>query len=313
MKTIFIAVAAYNEPYIDMMVNNCLDNADLPDRVHFGLWLHNNDGVVADVGEKANIKRVQLGYDTLLGVPPARLNAMSLYDGQDYYFQVDGHMLFERHWDSKIINYFEAIKQKAEKPIISTYTPWWSVTNKNINFYSNESNVVCAPMVLDVEQSIKEGYPKPKTEYSPWGGADHKEHHLISAHFLFTSPSFIQDILPDPLIMYSGEELTLAVRAWTRGYRMFCVKSPIAWHLNKGHGDQYEKDRRKDTRNKGPLYEHFVRKNNLGKDRAKSVLTGELLGYWGAESLEDLRRYEVSSGIDFKEIYKKIGEYDVQR
>lgn len=312
MKTIFISVGAYNEPYIKLMLDNCLENAEFPDRVHFGLWLHNNDDNDLDLSPYANVKSASLNYDSLLGVPPARLNAMGLYDNEDYYLQVDGHMLFEKHWDTKIIEKFEGIREVFEKPIITTYTPWWSMTDGCVNFYSNESNASCAPMVLDVESSIKEGYPKPKTEYSDWGDDElYKEHYCISAHFLFTLPSFIEDVLPDPLIMYSGEEMSLAVRAWTRGYRIVTIRNPIAWHLNKFHGDKYEKDRLWDSRNSGKLFQHFLRKNQKGMDRAKRILTGDLLGYWGSPTKEALISYEEASGISFEKIYTDLENKDV--
>jgi hypothetical protein len=312
MKTIFIGVGAYNEPYIKLMIDNCLENAEFPDRVRFGLWLHNNDDAELDLSSYKNVKSAKLNYESLLGVPPARLNALGLYDDEDYYFQVDGHMLFEKHWDTKIIEKFEAIRTVFDKPIITTYTPWWSMTDGSINFYSNDKNVLCAPMVLDVEASVKEGYPKPKTEFEPWeDGEIYKEHHCVSAHFLFTLPSFIEDVLPDPLIMYSGEEITTAVRAWTRGYRMVTIKSPIAWHLNKFHGDKYEKDRLWDIRNSAEPFKHFLRKNKKGVIRSKRILTGDLVGYWGAESKEALVSYEQASGIDFDSIYKDIGDKNV--
>jgi hypothetical protein len=218
-------------------------------------------------------------------------------------------MLFEKNWDTTLIDKFELIRKEFDKPIITTYTPWWSMTDGAINFYSNVSEAFCAPMVLDLESSTKDGYPKPKTKHSDWLDREvYKEHHFISAHFLFTDPSFIQEVLPDPLIMYSGEVITTAVRAWTRGYRMFCIKNPIAWHLNKFHGDRYSKDRLWDSKNTGPLYDHFMKKNEKGAQRSKDILTGKITGYWGAETIDLLKGYEEASGLDFKSLYEEIGK-----
>lgn len=307
MKTIFISVAAYNEPHIRLMLDNCLENAEFPDRIHFGLWLHNNDDNETDVSDYKNVKVAQVNYKTLLGTLPTRLNAISLYDGEDYYFQVDAHLLFEKHWDTKIIDKFEKIQEVFEKPIITTFTPWWSIKDGVIKNYSNDSLAQCEPMCLDLEATLIEGYPKPKTEYSAWNpGEIYKEHYLVGGAVLFTLPSFIEEVLPDPLIMFNGEESTIALRAWTRGYRMVCIQNPIAWHLNKFDGDRYEKDRYWDRRNVGEAYEHWARKNMKGNERAKKILTGELLGYWGAETKELLKSYEEASGIDFSSIYQQI-------
>lgn len=311
MKTIFVGIAAYNEPYLNMMLDNCLANAEHPDRVHFGVWSHNNDGMRPDLSMYPNMKIAYLEYDTLLGVGPARLNSLGFYDQEDYYLQVDGHMLFEKDWDTKVINKLEKIRENYPKPLISTYTPWWSTTDGNIKYYKNDSDATSAPMLLDYEGSVREKYPKPKTEYFPWDDLGYKEQHLLSAHFIFTDGSFVTEILPDPLIMFGGEETTTAMRAWTRGYRIFCIKEPIAWHLNKFDGDRYTKDRLWDSRNHGPLYEHYQRKSNLSIQRSKDIMLGKLTGYWGATTLYTLRRYEIESGINFKQLYKDMENYDV--
>jgi hypothetical protein len=33
-------------------------------------------------------------FDAILGVGPTRLNALTLYDYEDFIFQIDAHMLF---------------------------------------------------------------------------------------------------------------------------------------------------------------------------------------------------------------------------
>ena len=111
--------------------------------------------------------------------------------------------------------------------------------------------------------------------------------------------------------MYSGEEMSTAVRAWTRGYRIVTIQNPIAWHLNKFHGDRYEKDRLWDPRNSEEPFKHFLRKNKKGTDRSKKILTGELLGYWGSPTKEALALYEQASGISFEKIYRDLENKDV--
>lgn len=307
METIFIAVSAYNEPHIKLMIDNCLENSEFPERIHFGLWLHNNDDNAPILNGYSNIKVVSVNYQSPLGCAPGRLNAIGLYEDQDYYMQLDGHMLFEKNWDTKIISSFKQIQAKHDKPIITTFSPWWSMTDGKVNFYSNESDVVCEPMTIDIKSSIKEGYPKPKIDPYQWKDEEtYKEHHCISGAFIFTIPSFIVDILPDPLIMFSGEEMTTAVRAWSRGYRMFCIKNPIVWHLNKFDGDRYEKDRLWDKRNSNKYFIHYIKKDYKSVFRSKKILTGEILGYWGVENKKDLEDYTAASGIDFIEVYRSI-------
>lgn len=305
MKTIFIAIAAYNEPHLKMMIDNCLENAEYPERISFGIWYHYNDMDPVDFSGYKNIRITYINYEYPLGVGIARLGANTLYENEDYYLQVDGHMLFQHHWDSKLLSHYDRIKEKYDKPIISTYTRWWSFSNGNVNFYSNQDSNNSGVMAIDYENSIREKYVKPKNIQTDWTNKDYIEHHFISAHFLFADKMFMSEIMSDPLILFGGEEVTTAVRAWTRGYRIFTISNPIAWHLNKWDGDMFEKDFRKISPDK-PKIGQFYNKENAGKQRAKDILLGNITGYWGAKDIDSLREYEIASGINFQDFYNSI-------
>lgn len=304
MKTIFIGIAAYNEPDIINTISNCFENAKYPDRINIGVLNIRNGMSQIDIDFK-NVKVINAEYKSMLGVGISRMNTLSLYDGEDYYLQIDAHMLFDKNWDEIIINSFENIKLKYDKPIISTYTPWWSRNeDETINFYSPENTAVCSPMTYDYE-ILNEGFPKQKTYPVDWNSSEYYEHYGISAHFLFSSSDFIYDILPDPFLMFSGEEPTTAIRAWTRGYRMFVIKNPIAWHKNKFHGVNHKFDRL--TYNgDDELFNHYQRKDKKALKRTKDILTGQLFGYWGSPNLELLQDYEKHAKIDFNEFYRQL-------
>lgn len=136
---------------------------------------------------------------------------------------------------------------------------------------------------------------------------DFAEHYNYAAHFFFSIPSFIKDVLPDPFITFIGEEQTTALRASTRGYRIFSIRDTLLWHLEK-NGIRKENDR---WFVPGSLEhkEHFYRKEAESQTRTKDILTGNLLGYWGAPDKAWLERYEGQANIDFNEFYNNIHEY----
>jgi hypothetical protein len=160
-------------------------------------------------------------------------------------------------------------------------------------------------MSLDYEGSIREKYIKPKNSPVDWSGIDYFEHYFISAHFLFADKRFISEIMPDPLLLFGGEEVTTSVRAWTRGYKIFTISNPIAWHLNKWDGQMFKKDFRKIPADR-PGVKKFYDKEHLGKIRTRDILLGNIVGYWGAKDLDSLNQYQLLSGINFEEIYKNI-------
>lgn len=303
MKTTFVGIAAYNEYDLEQTIYNCLDNSVNPDSLRFGVWSHYNNGNLPKLKIK-NVRYINTDYPTLLGVGHARLNTLALYDGEDYYLQIDSHMLFDKDWDSYLIDSFEELKKTNESPLITTYTPWWSKNEDgSINYYSPENNRNCSKMVYD--DILDSNFPRQKTIPVEWKDNNSIEHYGFSAHFAFSDAKVIYEVMPDPYLMFYGEEPTTAVRLWTRGYKIFAIKKAVAWHKNKGHGFIDESDSRVHN-GKKELYDHYLRKTKYSLSRTRDILTGKNIGYWGASSLEQLHNYEVSAKIDFKEFYSRL-------
>ena len=299
-KTIFVSIAAYNEEDLEQTIDNALKNALYTERIYFGVYCHKSDLNHKEMNYP-NLKIIYTTYPNVLGVGLARANSFSLYDNQDYFFQIDGHMLFEKNWDKKVISAIKKIQLVHDKPIISTYVPWWArLEDGEILHYSPDIECCSYPMKYI---GLLDYHPPMTTEFKDYGENEEIEHYGISGHFIFTLGSFVKDVLPDPEIMFAGEEETIALRAWTRGYRIYSIKNPIAWHKNKGAGVVSSKDR---SVNFGPQEDHdfWVRKNKLSLDKVKDIMTGNLIGIWGAASFESFKEYEKAAGVDFNKMYE---------
>lgn len=306
-KTIFIAIGAYNESYLEQTIESALEMASRPDLLRFGVFSLNSDGVVPKF-DNVNVRMLTAQFPSLLGVCPSRISALFLYKDEDYYMQVDGHMLFEKNWDIKVKQKYQLIKKKFDKPIITTYVPWWgNKPDGSIYGYESEGNVPAMPvrfskLIFDYDVPIQEGF------IVDWDDNDYYEHYGFSAHFVFTEPHFIQEVLPDIDMMFFGEEHTTALRAWTRGYRMFAIKNPIVWHYNKitefGTDVLYKYDRHVSLGDPRSL-EIFDVKNKLAIEKTRKILTGEILGYWGSPTKDLIEEYEEKSGFSFKNFFIK--------
>jgi hypothetical protein len=95
-KTIFIAIAAYNEIYIEQTISNAIEMAKFPDRLRFGVFSLNSDGQKPSFPEFNNVKVLTAQYNDLLGVCSSRMGALFLYNQEDFFMQIDAHMLFAR-------------------------------------------------------------------------------------------------------------------------------------------------------------------------------------------------------------------------
>lgn len=150
------------------------------------------------------------------------------------------------------------------------------------------------------------GYPK-QEGYVVESTTGFAEHYTFAANFMFTDPSFIKEVMPDPFIMFGGEEPTTALRAWTRDYRIFAIEDTVLWHLNK-NGIEFVDDR---MFNPGlpHLLSHYHAKEQDGLNRVKEILTGQITGYWGALNTAAHKIYELNSDFSFSEFYSNIGNY----
>jgi hypothetical protein len=313
-KTIFIAIAAFNETDVISTIENCLENAAYPERLHFGLALHYSE-MDRPVIHFKNTKTVDIAFGALWGVCPARALALNLYDEEDFYLQLDGHMKFDKNWDSYLIDvFYQAQKAGYQKPVFTGYVPWW-VDNEDgeIEHYTPINDTCCG--IMHYSEDINRTIPQQATRHIDWHGLglEFVEHFGFSAHFVFADSQFIYDVPPDPAYMFYGEEPTTALRAWTRGYSLLVQRKATVWHKNKmpDSGKLHNRDRMLYDGYNQELRDHHLRKAKIGEIKAQMVMTGSLLGMWGAPSFKLYLDYVKACGFNFNEFYAKTMEHNL--
>jgi hypothetical protein len=298
-ETIFISIASFNEEDLNSTIESALIKAAKPERLRFGVFEQISEGPFTDYSSYDYISSVHTYVPTAVNIGMARLQAAMLRKKEDYYFQIDAHMIFESDWDIDLLRRFNEIEleEGSSKTIISTYVPWWSKSeNGVINHYRDRSEIIPTSLRLQKDDTSLQRH-HPTVTNGPAPKSRWIEHYVISGHFLFSRMSFLNDIMPDPLIVYEGEENIVSMRAWTNGYRIFSIDKPICWHRNKYDGAMPVKDWRKSFQS--PFREE-------GKKRVEDILCGELLGEYGAPSLEKLREYEEKVQINHVDFYESL-------
>lgn len=298
-ETVFISIASFNEEDLNSTIESALVKAAKPERLRFGVFEQVSEGPFSDYSNYSYVKSSHLYTYCAINIGLARLHAGLLNEKEDYYLQVDAHMIFESNWDVDLLNRFNEIEleEGSSKTIISTYVPWWSKSDHGeINYYKDESGVIPSSLRLrEDETSSQRHHPTITNGPAPIGRWI--EHYVVSGHFLFSRMTFFNEIVPDPLIVYEGEENVLSIRAWTNGYRIFSIDKAICWHRNKYDGAMSVKDWRKST--PSPFREE-------GKERVQKILCGEILGEYGSSSLEKLKKYEEKVQINHASFYKSL-------
>jgi hypothetical protein len=308
MDKIFIAIPAIDEIDVKQTITSALENAKYPDRITFGLCVQYQQYPKDSFKEFKNIKIVELSSDEILGVGVVRKISYMLHNGEKYFMQIDAHMLFDKNWDENLIKYYIAAKKISDKIIFSGYVPAWYRDKQNnivkdpINKLSNSLTLEHHPQAKQPTASRQQTIEKIESD----GLVLHKQK-AISCHFIFSESDFIYNFLPDPFIIYNGDEATLSLRAISRGYLVFSPEEAILWHLDKRLDNFYSNEPFRWQ----PL---FLGKQEARSDReificvasynrVKDIFNGSVLGYYGARSIEDITWYSNYIGIDFQESF----------
>ena len=104
-------------------------------------------------------------------------------------------------------------------------------------------------------------------------------------------------IIPDPRVIFFGEEHTFALRAWTNDFRIFTLKESVLFHLGKT--PEYNKKTELNNTNwhkfqlaKGPSFNNI----NIYKD----ILMGKEFGPLAAKDKESYLEYLEALGFDYR-------------
>lgn len=316
---IFVSLCGIDEIDLEQTIESCLESADEPDNIFFGISVQYDKLPKGSLDRFRNATVLLLETNVVLGVGLARSLSYSTYGGQQYFLQIDGHMLFEQSWDSLCIGIYEESIKYHDKIIITGYVPSWYRKNCEIVKQKLLTNNWC----LSVEQNILEnldsrsmkcGQPLLSVEVGNITNLSKSlavcEQKAISYHFAFSGGAFCYNLMPDPHIVYNGDEVTIALRAWTQGYKFVAPTKTVIYHLDKTNDDIYG-----NTLNWRKFRENYTdsQVSNLecyrqlvSYTRVKEILTGKITGYWGAANKQKLAEYEKFVSCDFEQFFKQV-------
>lgn len=306
-NTIFIQIAAYRDPQLVPTLKDCISKAKNPENLRFGIaWQHCEKDEWDNLDEfkdDPRFKIIDIDYTDSQGVCWARNAVQQLYDGEKYTLQLDSHHRFVENWDKILIDMLKKLQKDGhKKPLLTAYIPSFDPDN-------DPAARVMTPWKMNFDRFIPEGavFFLPAT-FDEW---DDKLKPLparfYSAHFCFTVGEFCKEVQHDPNYYFHGEEISIAVRAYTHGYDLFHPHKVIIWHeyTRKGRSKQWDDDKIWHKRND----------NSHLRNRKLFEMDGEVrdidFGPYGFGTNRSLRDYEKYSGLCFKKrgIQKRVQEH----
>jgi glycosyltransferase involved in cell wall biosynthesis len=295
-RKIFIQIASYRDPQLIHTIRDCDMKASDPSKLVYSIaWQHSNDDEwdqLHEFKDDPRFKVVDINYKDSKGACWARNQLQQNYDGEQYTLQIDSHHRFVQDWDLELIGMYNQLKEKGhEKPLLTGYvssfdpendpagriqTPW----KMNFDRFIPEGAVFFLPASIDNYKQLTEPIPA----------------RFYSAHFAFTTGDFVKEVPHDPEYYFHGEEISIAVRAYTWGYDLFHPHKTIIWHeyTRKGRTKQWDDDKSWGGKNS----------NSHKRNRKLFEMDGEVkdidFGIYDFGKVRSLLDYEKYSGLSFK-------------
>ncbi len=184
--------------------------------------------------DNGHVRAIYLHDTDALGPATARYYASKLWGGETYFMQMDSHLEFAPHWDTKYKNEVKAAKSYP-KAVLSTYPPGFSeFTNEFQGGSPGPRLCYCEFSSNAIENHIIRINTSGQT---PPDAKRPTQIAFIAAGFFFAHASFLQDWPFDPYApwCFMGEEIALSMRAWTHGWDIYApLKSYIAHQYRPG-------------------------------------------------------------------------------
>jgi len=293
---IFVQIASYRDPQLIPTVKDMLQKAKRPDQLRFGICrqFHPKDGfddIKPSQGDP-RFRMVHVPWAKSQGACWARNISQRLYGGEEFTLQIDSHMRFAWQWDETLIEMTRRLQAGGiRKPLLTGYA---SAFDPRTPPHGDE---VTPPLQMRFSRFSPGGAMLFGAEVIPgWQRLSCPVFgRFFSGHFCFTMGSICHEVPYDPDLYFHGEEITMAVRAYTHGYDLFHPHKMPLWHYYQrekraGHWDDHDDWT---TRDEASLKRT---RQLLGVD---NEAPNQHFGKFGLGAVRSLRDYERYAGIVF--------------
>jgi len=245
-RTIFVMIASYRDFQCRETVEQIYSRASFPGRIRVGIVdqiVEGHDNHCDQPAQSCDIdpnqalckyhdliEAVVMDAENAVGPVPARHVGSRMYRGEYYAMQIDAHISFVNNWEMSLIQELEA--SGNEMAVLSTYLS--DVVN-SIDEEGNSRRPARPIMCNSRWQQGPGGYHvhhSTQPESMPYVHGMPTLHPWWSAGFSFARGHFSVNVPYDlylPMV-FSGEEMEIAMRAWTIGYDLYTPERSVCFH-----------------------------------------------------------------------------------
>ena len=300
-KSIFVSIASYRDSEISSTVESVIENADRPENLHISIvnqCLKKEFISFESIYLKIRMTNRYVPAIEARGAGYARSLAQEAYDGEDFFLQIDSHSRMTPGWDTDLIDMMtETQMWTGRDRIIMSQFPAAYLREGEKEQYIDSHKYPATPSRQEILWTRKGTFSATR---EPMDLVRPQESETVLAGFIFAPGYIVKEVPYDPEISFFGEELCFAIRAYTRGWRIYSPNKMVIRHFY--HRPFHHKIW--DSTNNANKKWGVIEKASMMK-QAK-VYAGVDLGIWGALSYNTLKEYNDFVGLDINDMYQKM-------
>ena len=296
---LFISIASYCDPVLPFTLERAVATASAPGSLHFGV-VDQSPAARPRVKLRgaARLSQVHLDIRDARGPCWARAIAMSLYDGEDWFLQLDSHMDFDPGWDERLIAQATALGAPRRGLVLTSYPNAFCFVDGAPVRRPTTAGVLA--QVVKAGAVFEAGHPVLPFEAHPVETDAALPAFHLGAGCLFAPGRITQHFPYDPWLYFHGEEQALTLRLYTHGWDLFHMPALPIHHLYNDpafaaparplHWDAAQEAGRELT---------WWEREQRSRARLASLVAGEDLGVYALGTQRSLQDFAEFSGIDY--------------
>lgn len=242
---IFVSICSYRDPLLVFTLKSLIQSKSAITEVTYGIFEQIEKENSLEVLHPNLVSRPDVRYKRIDpqfsdGVGWARnINAIQMTD-EDFYYQIDSHMIFDSGWDRQLIgDYKEAcLLTGTNKVIISSNCKNFDLIDGSPALEHNR-NVACKARFYQFDKNFwlyaHGEHTNPTEQVNP---AVH-----IFAGNMFTHSDWISNVGIDPKIHFHGEEQIMTLSSFALGYKLFHGKQISCYHYRNSNDHTSKQDK----------------------------------------------------------------------
>ncbi len=301
---IFLSIASYQDPILPYTIKSALENAKYKRDLVLGVF----DQSLNHIEVPCNVRYKTCEPRYARGACWARsVIQKNLFNGEEIFVQVDSHTMFEKNWDANLLEKYINCLSWFDKPVITGYPPAFDVIAPKGGFFNTNEEYIFRGTTEDsdhtsvmlLHEPFKIGYHSSQRAHIIPGNKYFRGFGL-AAGFIFTSGKFVEEVPYDDQIYFSGEETTLALRAFTNGWDIVHVPNIPLYHWYNTENAELKRELHWEGHNTEELREQKDSLIKRGQKKVDLVLQGKVSGIHGLGDKRTLSDFADFSGIDYE-------------